>query len=255
MARSSRSRLTAYGKMRKTWRAAAGVGSAWGRGGTVLEWRFDLDAAVRAAHADLRPCPLATQHGVDHLRHVGMHGEAVHVADLDERCRTSAAPCAPARSSACRAGAPPRRDSVTALDAADQVGQRRVQQQVVERVAVRRADELHAALGDGARGQRLSSVPISSMTMTSGMWFSTASIITACCCVGRAAPACAARGRCPGCGMSPSPAISLRGVHDHDALVRARPPARAPPRAASSSCPRPGRPSSSMLRPTPPCRG
>ncbi len=53
-----------------------------------------------------------------------------------------------------------------------------------------------------------SSVPISSMTMTSGMWFSTASIITACwwagvrTCIRRARPM-------PGCGMSPSPAISL----------------------------------------------
>ena len=52
------------------------------------------------------------------------------------------------------------------------------------------------------------SVPISSMMMTSGMWFSTASIITACCssgagtCIRRALPM-------PGCGMSPSPAISL----------------------------------------------
>ncbi len=52
------------------------------------------------------------------------------------------------------------------------------------------------------------SVPISSMTITSGMWFSTASIITACwssgygTCIRRARPM-------PGCGMSPSPAISL----------------------------------------------
>ena len=51
-------------------------------------------------------------------------------------------------------------------------------------------------------------VPISSMTMTCGMWFSTASIITACCwsgdgtCMRRARPM-------PGCGMSPSPAISF----------------------------------------------
>ena len=53
-----------------------------------------------------------------------------------------------------------------------------------------------------------SSVPISSMTMTWGMWFSTASIITSCCsdgvrtCIRRALPMA-------GCGMSPSPAISL----------------------------------------------
>ena len=53
-----------------------------------------------------------------------------------------------------------------------------------------------------------SSVPISSITMTSGIWFSTASIITSCCFVGdgtcilRALPIAL-------CGMSPSPAISL----------------------------------------------
>ena len=63
-----------------------------------------------------------------------------------------------------------------------------------------------------------SSVPISSMTMTWGMWFSTASIITSCCsdgvrtCIRRALPMA-------GCGMSPSPAISLRGVDDDDALA------------------------------------
>ena len=63
-----------------------------------------------------------------------------------------------------------------------------------------------------------SSVPISSMTMTWGMWFSTASIITSCCiegvrtCIRRALPMA-------GCGMSPSPAISLRRVDDDDALA------------------------------------
>ena len=53
-----------------------------------------------------------------------------------------------------------------------------------------------------------SSVPISSMTITSGMWFSTASIMTACCAVG--VGTCIRRARpIAGCGMSPSPAISL----------------------------------------------
>jgi len=53
-----------------------------------------------------------------------------------------------------------------------------------------------------------SSVPISSMMMTSGLWFWTASIMVACWCSGlgtwrrRAEPM-------PGCGRSPSPAISL----------------------------------------------
>ena len=53
-----------------------------------------------------------------------------------------------------------------------------------------------------------SSVPISSITMTSGMWFSTASIITACCSSGRRT--CIRRARpMPGWGMSPSPPISF----------------------------------------------
>ncbi len=42
-----------------------------------------------------------------------------------------------------------------ALDAADQVGERRVQHQVVEVVAVRRPDQLDAALGDRPGGHRL----------------------------------------------------------------------------------------------------
>ncbi|OPZ80227.1 MAG: hypothetical protein BWY76_03421 [bacterium ADurb.Bin429] len=41
------------------------------------------------------------------------------------------------------------------MHAADQVVERRVLQQVVQRVAVRGADKLHAALGDGARSHRL----------------------------------------------------------------------------------------------------
>ncbi len=85
-----------------------------------------------------------------------------------------------------------------------------------------------------------SSVPISSMTMTSGMWFSTASIITACCrsgvrtCMRRARPM-------PGCGMSPSPAISLEVSTMTTRLSRSS----ARTRAASRSIvvlPMPGRP-------------
>src|SRR6266508_904703 len=63
-----------------------------------------------------------------------------------------------------------------------------------------------------------SSVPISSMTITSGMWFSTPSIITACCsvgvrtCIRRASPI-------PGCGMSPSGDL-VAGVDDNHALAQ-----------------------------------
>ena len=85
-----------------------------------------------------------------------------------------------------------------------------------------------------------SSVPISSMTMTSGMWFSTASIITACCrlgvrtCIRRARPMA-------GCGMSPSPAISFE-VSTMTTRLRS---SSASTRAASRSIvvlPMPGRP-------------
>ena len=42
-----------------------------------------------------------------------------------------------------------------ALDPTDQVGERWIQHQVVKVVAVRGADQLHAALGNGARGNSL----------------------------------------------------------------------------------------------------
>ncbi len=85
-----------------------------------------------------------------------------------------------------------------------------------------------------------SSVPISSMTMTCGMWFSTASIITSCwsdgvrTCIRRALPMA-------GCGMSPSPAISFE-VSTTTTRLRC---SSASTRAASRSIvvlPMPGRP-------------
>ncbi len=78
------------------------------------------------------------------------------------------------------------------------------------------------------------------MTMTCGMWFSTASIITSCCsdgvrtCIRRALPMA-------GCGMSPSPAISLQVSTTTTRL----PMSSASTRAASRSIvvlPMPGRP-------------
>ena len=92
-----------------------------------------------------------------------------------------------------------------------------------------------------------SSVPISSMMMTSGMWFSTASIMTACClsgdgtCILRAVPM-------PGCGMSPSPAISL----EVSTMTTRLPASSARTRATSRSMvvlPTPGFPSRRMLSP------
>ncbi len=85
-----------------------------------------------------------------------------------------------------------------------------------------------------------SSVPISSMTMTWGMWFSTASIITSCwsdgvrTCMRRALPMA-------GWGMSPSPAISFDVSTTTTRLSRST----ARTRAASRNMvvlPMPGRP-------------
>ena len=87
-----------------------------------------------------------------------------------------------------------------------------------------------------------SSVPISSMTMTWGMWFSTASIITACWSDGRA-HLHAARPSDAGCGMSPSPAISF----DVSTMTTRLPRSSASTRAHSRSIvvlPIPGGPSS-----------
>ena len=60
-------------------------------------------------------------------------------------------------------------DSVTDWIPPIRSDERRVHHQVFERVAVRGADQLHATLGDGAGGHGLELVPISSITITSGM--------------------------------------------------------------------------------------
>ena len=86
-----------------------------------------------------------------------------------------------------------------------------------------------------------SSVPISSITITSGMWFSTASIMTWCCnsgfatCIRRARPIA-------GWGTSPSPAISL----EVSIITTRLPKSSARTRAISRKAvvlPTPGRPS------------
>ncbi len=83
------------------------------------------------------------------------------------------------------------------------------------------------------------------MTITSGLWFSTASIITSCCnegfgtCMRRARPTA-------GCGTSPSPPISLEVSTMMTRFVSAK------IRAASRSIvvlPTPGFPRSKMLSP------
>ena len=90
-----------------------------------------------------------------------------------------------------------------------------------------------------------SSRPISSITITSGLWFSTASIITSCCKAG--VETCMRLARpTAGWGTSPSPPISLEVSTITTRLFSAR------RRAASRSMvvlPIPGRPNNSKLLP------
>ena len=89
-----------------------------------------------------------------------------------------------------------------------------------------------------------SSVPISSITITSGIWFSTASIITWCCNSGR--ETCIRRARpIAGWGMSPSPAISLEESIMTTRLLRSSASTRAISRSAVV-LPIPGLPSNKI---------
>ena len=103
--------------------------------------------ALLVAPAQLGRDGIAAQQRIDGLGDVAVDRDPLAVLDLDdhvERRRRLALEHALLRP-------PPARLLVAegdALDAADQVGQRRVEHQVVEVVAVRRADQLHAALGD-----------------------------------------------------------------------------------------------------------
>ena len=90
---------------------------------------------------------IAAQEAVDGVRDVGVDEHLLAVLDLDDdvegrrRLPLQDALLGPAAAGLLVAEG-------HALDAADEVGQRRVEHQVVEVVAVRRADELDAALGD-----------------------------------------------------------------------------------------------------------
>ena len=143
--------------------------------------------------------------------------------------------------------------SVTRLDAADQVRQRRVQHQVFERVAVRGGDELHAALGDRARRGRLELgadlVDDDDLGHVVLDRLDHHRVLQR-----RACGTCMRRARpMAGCGMSPSPAISF-DVSTMMTRLSSRRRARARPRAASSSCRRRGGPGSGSLCPTRRCR-
>ena len=96
---------------------------------------------------------MAAQDRVDRLGHAAVDDDAVALHDLDddvERRRRLALEHRLLRAAASRLLVAER----DRLDAADEVGERRVEHQVVERVAVGGADELDAALGDGPRGER-----------------------------------------------------------------------------------------------------
>ncbi len=110
--------------------------------------------ALLVAPALLRGHEVAEQQRVDGGRDVGVDEDLLAILDLDddvERRRRLALEDALLRAAATRLLVA----QGHALDAADQVRQRRVEHQVVEVVAVRGADQLHAALGDRARRLRL----------------------------------------------------------------------------------------------------
>ena len=110
--------------------------------------------ALLVAPAQLGRDRVAAEHLVDRLGHVGVDHHPLAVLDLDDHVegrRLLALEDALLRP-------PPARLLVAqghALDPADQVGQGRVEHQVVEVVAVGRPDQLDAALGDRASGLRL----------------------------------------------------------------------------------------------------
>ena len=97
---------------------------------------------------------MTAQDGVDRLRHVAVDDHVVALDDLDHHVEGG-------RRLTLQHGLlrpPPARLLVAKgdrLDAAHQVGEGRVEHQVVEGVAVRGAHQLHAPLGDGPCGRRL----------------------------------------------------------------------------------------------------
>ncbi len=110
--------------------------------------------ALFVTPAQLRGDRIATQQRVNGVRDIGVHGHALAVLDFDdhvERGRGLALQDA-------LLGSSPARLIVAqshALDPADQVGQSRVQHEVVQVVAVGGSNELDAALGDGPGGGSL----------------------------------------------------------------------------------------------------
>jgi len=135
--------------------AAAGAGCDAAPTGLVVvgvqRFVHDLKAAAEAELADLRGRVVATEHGVDGLGDVGVDGDALPALDFDDDVEGR--------------GGLPFEDGLLGtatpglfvakgdgLDAADKVGEGGIEHEVLELGAVGGTDELHAPLGDGARG-------------------------------------------------------------------------------------------------------
>ena len=177
---------------------------------------------------------------VDRLGDVGMDGHALAIDDLDddvERRRRLALEDALLRPPAARLLVAER----DALDPADEVGQGRVEHQVVEVVAVRRADELDAALGDGAGGLRLELR--ADLVDDDDLGHVVLDRLDHHLVLERRRPDLHPAGLADGRMRDVAVAGDLvRRVDDHDPLARCRRPGPARPRAAWSSCRCPGRP-------------
>jgi hypothetical protein len=127
-------------------------------GGRSGRGSLDLDLARLIARPDLRCKREAAQQSIHRRHDIQVDGETVAGLDLDQHVegRRGASfedrllRAAPARLFI-RQG--------HRFDATDQVAQRRVEQQVVQGLTVRRADQLYAALGDRAGGGSLGFAP------------------------------------------------------------------------------------------------
>ena len=206
----------------------------------------DLDLTAGAAHAHLGARRQAAQGAIDDLGDVAVDGEAVLLLDLDRTSkvggalRSSTVFWVPRRrassSESVTAWMPPTRSARVGFAS-------RFSSALPWAVAISWTPRSAIVRAASASAW----VPISSMTTTSGMWFSTASIMIACCSAGEGT--CMRRARpMPGCGMSPSPAISL----EVSTTITRLPRSSASTRAASRNSvvlPTPGRPSRSVERP------
>src|SRR5437867_224236 len=109
------------------------------------------DLATLGARADLRRDRHPQENGIDHLRHVVVDRDALVRLDLDQHLERRWSLTFEHR--LLRTAAPRffvgERDG---LDPADEVRQGRVEHEVFQSVAMRGRDQLHATLGDRARG-------------------------------------------------------------------------------------------------------